>query len=163
MDIGSSNGYPASALSNFAGHRFVIDGVQCNSMEGFLQSLKFIKPEIQREVCKLVGIAAKRRGRGRSVAWRKTQTLYWNGEPYLRRSEEYTALITRAYDAMYEQSTSFRAALYAAQDATFTHSIGHGDKSATVLTEAEFCRQLRRLQQRFDEEHRTVTRNWSTL
>lgn len=38
MDIGSGKAYPAGALSNFAGHRFVIDDVQCNSMEGFLQN-----------------------------------------------------------------------------------------------------------------------------
>lgn len=34
MDIGSKNGYPASALSNFAPHLFELDGVKCNSMEG---------------------------------------------------------------------------------------------------------------------------------
>lgn len=41
MDIGSGNGFPAANLSNFHPHSFVIDGVECNSMEGFLQSLKF--------------------------------------------------------------------------------------------------------------------------
>ena len=41
MDIGSGNGYPSSALSNFAPHEFELDGVKCASMEGFLQSLKF--------------------------------------------------------------------------------------------------------------------------
>jgi predicted NAD-dependent protein-ADP-ribosyltransferase YbiA (DUF1768 family) len=38
MDIGSGAGYPASALSNFSPHPFEIDGITCNSMEGFLQS-----------------------------------------------------------------------------------------------------------------------------
>lgn len=38
MDVGSKNAYPASALSNFSPHPFEIDGVKCNSMEGFLQS-----------------------------------------------------------------------------------------------------------------------------
>lgn len=38
MDIGSGNAYPANALSNFAPHPFEFDGVQCNSMEGFLHS-----------------------------------------------------------------------------------------------------------------------------
>lgn len=52
MDIGSQNSYPASALSNFAPHPFIIDGIECNSMEGFLQSLKFKNPEMQKEVCK---------------------------------------------------------------------------------------------------------------
>lgn len=40
MDIGSGTGFPTAALSNFAPHPFIIDGVECNSMEGFLQSLK---------------------------------------------------------------------------------------------------------------------------
>lgn len=34
---------------------------------------------IQIEVCKMVGYAAKRRGRMKD--WRKTQTLYWQGHP----------------------------------------------------------------------------------
>ena len=38
MDIGSGSGYPSSTLSNFAPHAFTIDGVECASMEGFLQS-----------------------------------------------------------------------------------------------------------------------------
>ena len=37
MDIGSGNGYPSGALSNFSPHPFVFDGVECNSMEGLLQ------------------------------------------------------------------------------------------------------------------------------
>ena len=53
MDIGSRAGYPASALSNFAPHRFIFDDVECASMEGFLQSLKFKSPEMQKEVCEL--------------------------------------------------------------------------------------------------------------
>lgn len=58
MNIGSGNGYPSSALSNFSPHRFVLDGVECYSMEGFLQSLKFNNSEMQVEICKLVGYAA---------------------------------------------------------------------------------------------------------
>ena len=54
MDIGSGTGYPAAALSNFAPHAFMLDGVECASMEGFLQALKFSNPDMQREVCKSV-------------------------------------------------------------------------------------------------------------
>ncbi len=54
MDIGSGTGYPSASLSNFAPHAFVIDGVECASMEGFLQSLKFQDPEMQKHVCTLV-------------------------------------------------------------------------------------------------------------
>ena len=69
MDIGSRSGYPQSALSNFAPHPFEIDGVKCNSMEGFLQSLKFSNPDMQEHVCTLVGINAKQKGRGKN--WQK--------------------------------------------------------------------------------------------
>ena len=52
-----------SALSNFAPHAFIIDGIECASMEGFLQSLKFSNPEMQKQVCTLVGKAAKFKGK----------------------------------------------------------------------------------------------------
>ena len=63
MDIGSGSGYPSSNLSNFSPHGFVVDGVECASMEGFLQSLKFQDPEMQKHVCTLVGKAAKFKGK----------------------------------------------------------------------------------------------------
>ena len=63
MNIGSGNTYPANALSNFAPHPFILDGVQINSAEGFLQSLKFKSVEMQEYVCTLVGYAAKKKGK----------------------------------------------------------------------------------------------------
>ena len=55
MDIGSGTGYPSANLSNFHPHAFTIDGIACASMEGFLQSLKFENPDMQAQVCTLVG------------------------------------------------------------------------------------------------------------
>lgn len=139
MDIGSQNGYPASALSNFAPHPFIIDGIKCNSMEGFLQSLKFSNPEMQEYVCTLVGIAAKRKGHGKN--WYRTQTLYWRGKPIKRDSKEYQILLNRAYNALY-QNEGFKAALAATKNATLTHSIGKNKINETVLTIREFCSRL---------------------
>ena len=87
MDIGLDNEWPAVALSNFAPYEFVIDGIECNSMEGFLQSLKFKDPEIQKEVCKLVGRAAKSKGKKQN--WQQTQTLWWQGKAIDRHSADY--------------------------------------------------------------------------
>jgi predicted NAD-dependent protein-ADP-ribosyltransferase YbiA (DUF1768 family) len=139
MDIGSKNGYPAGALSNFSPHPFILDGVQCNSMEGFLQSLKFESQEMQAYVCTLVGFAAKKKGRNKN--WQEKQTLYWRGVPYKRDSDEYQNLLNRAYNAMFE-NTKFKAALAATNGATLTHSIGKNKKSETVLTTQEFCSRL---------------------
>jgi predicted NAD-dependent protein-ADP-ribosyltransferase YbiA (DUF1768 family) len=145
MDIGSSNGYPSGALSNFAPHPFVIDGVECNSMEGFLQSLKFSDPEIQKEVCKLVGKAAKFKGKNKK--WWKTQTLYWQGEEFDRESAEYQELLDRAYEAL-SQNTGFQKALLATGDAVLTHNIGKTKESETVLTRREFCSRLTKIRER---------------
>lgn len=142
MDIGSQNGFPSSALSNFAPHPFEIDGVQCASMEGFLQSLKFQSIEMQNYVCTLVGIKAKNKGRNKN--WYKTQTLYWRGQPIKRDSEEYQKLLDRAYMALF-QNEKFKNALMFTKKATLTHSIGKKKISETVLTEREFCSRLTKL------------------
>lgn len=148
MDIKSGNSYPASALSNFAPHAFVLDDVECASMEGFLQGLKFDKAHIQKEVCKMVGLQAKRRGSARNKAWKTRQTLWWKGDFFIRDSVFNHELITRAYDALFEND-SFRKALEATGNATLTHSIGHNKVSETVLTEREFIKQLYRLRSKF--------------
>ena len=146
MDIGSKNSYPANALSNFACHPFIIDGIQYNSMEGFLQSLKFKNPEIQKQVCSLIGLKAKFRGKYKK--WWKTQTLYWLGKEIGRHSEEYQKLIDRAYECMFNQSPSFKRALIASGNAVFTHNIGKRDAHRTILTQQEFCSRLRIIKRR---------------
>lgn len=145
MDIGSKSGYPSSALSNFSPHHFVFDEVECASMEGLLQSFKFDKVPVQVEVCKLVGIQAKMRGKNRNKAWKTRQTLWWRGLPIDRHGDEYQNLLDQAYQAMYDCNDSFRRALAATQNAVFTHNIGHNKEQDTVLTTREFCSRLTKL------------------
>lgn len=144
MDIGSGNGYPSAALSNFAAHPFVFRGVECNSMEGLLQSFKFQSPDMQIAVCKLVGKAAKFKGKKKK--WWKTQTLYWQGETIARDSIDYQMLLDEAYIAL-AHNTSFQNALLATGNATLTHSIGKSNIKETVLTKSEFCSRLTRLRE----------------
>lgn len=139
MDIAAGAAYPANALSNFAPHPFIIDGVECASMEGFLQSLKFKNPDMQVEVCKLVGRAAKMKGKGKD--WRQGMTLWWRGKPIKRDSKEYQQLLDRAYEALF-WNTGFQAALKAAGEAKFEHSLGKNNIKDTVLTRQEFCHRL---------------------
>lgn len=147
MDIGSRSGFPAGTLSNFSPHPFVIDGVECASMEGFLQSLKFDKVHIQIEVCKLVGIVAKRRGQKRNKAWKRVQKLWWQGQEFDRSGEEFQKLLDRAFEAL-AQNTSFEKALLATGQAVLTHSVGKNKESETVLTEREFCSRLTKIRSR---------------
>ena len=89
MDIGSGTGYPSANLSNFHPYQFTVDDVPCNSMEGFLQSLKFSNPDMQAHVCTLVGKKAK----FKEKKWFRDQTLYWKGQPIKRDSQEYQDLV----------------------------------------------------------------------
>jgi len=146
MDIGSGSGYPASALSNFSPHPFTIDGVSCASMEGLLQSLKYSNPEMQKHVCTLVGKAAKFKGKKKK--WWRDQKLYWQGMEMDRDGAEYQSLLDRAFEAMFNDSDSFRRALKASGNATLTHSMGKNDTSSTVLTTREFVRRLTALRNR---------------
>ena len=142
MDIGSGSGYPSVALSNFAPHPFVLDGIEIASMEGFLQSLKFKNVDMQKYVCTLVGKAAKYKGKDKK--WWQTQTLYWQDKEYKRDSKEYQLLLNRAYNALY-QNEGFKKALEASKPSILTHSIGKNDESKTVLTQSEFCGRLMKL------------------
>ena len=151
IDIHSKGKYPSDALSNFAAYEFMVDGIPCASMEGFLQSLKFMRISKQKQVCRLVGKEAKNApGRLRNLRWKLTQNLYWNGVRYKRDSAEYQKLIAKAYDALYENA-DFRVALESTQNLELCHSIGGQDFGRTVLTEAEFIRQLYRLRSKLQE------------
>ena len=145
MDIGNGTGFPSANLSNFTPHPFMFDGVLCASMEGLLQSFKFKEPDMQIEVCKLVGKAAKFKGKKKK--WWRTQILYWQGQEFKRDSQEYQDLLDRAFDAL-AQNTGFQKALLATGKATLTHSIGKSKEQETVLTKQEFCSRLIKIREK---------------
>jgi len=126
----------------------MMDGVQCGSMEGFLQALKFECVANQHEVCALVGKAAKVKGRTRNAEWKERQRLWWAGDGFSRGADKYQTLLDRAFAAMFEQCPEFRAALVATGCATLQHSMGKSSGIATVLTEFEFCTRLTELREK---------------
>lgn len=149
MDIGSKCKYPACALSNFAPHKFIFDGVECNSMEGLLQAFKSRNHEVQIERCKLVGFKAKMAGK--NINWQERQKLYWKGVEYRRDSQDYQDLLDRAYAAL-ATNESFQKALLATGDATLTHSIGRTNFRETILTRQEFCSRLMKIRKELQNE-----------
>lgn len=149
MDISSRGNYPSNKLSNFAVHPFVLDDIEISSMEGFLQSLKFKEPAMQREVCKLTGMAAKRKGSKKK--WQRNGILYWNGKAYDRFSDEYQKLLDRAYNAL-AKNNGFQRALLATGNATLKHSIGKRKKADTILTVSEFCGRLTKIREQLKGE-----------
>lgn len=121
-------------------------------MEGFLQSLKFENPDVQIEVCKLVGLKAKRRGGKRNKRWKQTQKLWWQGREMGRKSEEYQLLLDRAFHAL-SNNVKFANALLATNNANLTHSIGKRKVQDTVLTTKEFCGRLMKIRKKLQENY----------
>lgn len=143
MDVGSKCEYPLNVLSNFTQTNFKFQGVQINSMEGFLQSLKTPNLAKQKEICALVGIDAKKAG----VQLKETGvfdgvTLYWKDKVFGRNSKHYQKLLKKVFKAKYDADNTFRNALSLTSGRKLTHSIGSSNPNETVLTEAEFINLL---------------------
>lgn len=143
IDIYSKGEYPANVLSNFYPNSFVFDGVECASMEGFLQSLKYRNIEKQKAVCRMAGKEAKAVG-SKKFLWKLTGNLYWNGKRYKRNSDAFDELRFNAYKALL-CNEAFRAALDSTKGKELKHSIGKHNKRTTILTEEEFIGYLNRL------------------
>lgn len=140
IDIYSKGEYPANILSNFYANKFAFDGVECASMEGFLQALKFKNEKLQYKVCHLSGKEAKKAGQ-RKFLWKVTGNVYWQGKRYKRNSEDFDELRLKAYEALLNNSV-FYEALLSTKGCILTHSIGCHDKRKTILTENEFIHYL---------------------
>jgi hypothetical protein len=129
-------------LSNFSEIHFNIDGVECQSMEGFLQSLKFEDPEEQKTVCKLIGKQAKFRGKKKK--WWRTQKLYWMGREVDRHSKAYQQLLDRAFDSL-ARNENFSNVLKSTSNRPIIHPGAKDDAYRTVLTRNEFIYRLEKI------------------
>jgi predicted NAD-dependent protein-ADP-ribosyltransferase YbiA (DUF1768 family) len=152
LDIKLKAPYPAGALSNFTPYIFQFDGVDCASMESFLQSLKVEDVEEQVQMCARPGPAAQTAGR--RYDWNSIGTLWWKGEPIDRLSDAYQDLLDCAYQSLFTQSEAFRAALAATADRPLVHTLGKSDPCDTILTAEEFCTRLERLRRQTVSPHR---------
>ncbi|MDD3766658.1 MAG: hypothetical protein PHF89_05645 [Eubacteriales bacterium] len=144
IDIYSKGEYPGNILSNFTRCLFHLDGVKICSIEGFLQSLKTNRPEIQLKTCTCANAKAKRMGTWLNN-FHDRKTVYWQGQAIDRFSEDYQTLLRRVYDARLESDGFFRQALKDSMGYKLIHSIGKQDPATTILTESEFISNLERL------------------
>ena len=140
----------AKRLSNLCAYAFVLDGVECGGIEGFLQSLKVEDQTTKLQIAKLHGFQAWRSGQDHN-GWKDTQTLYWNGGTIPRLSKKYQRLLERAYDACFDANPEFAAALYESEDAILTHSMGKRNPTNSTLTEHEYIYNLYRLRARVQQ------------
>ena len=161
IDIYSKNPYPSGTLSNFRRCSFMLDGIECSSIEGVLQSLKVLIPSpnksyqlwkeriaLQKQICSYANNKAKREGNFLNL-FNPQRTLNWQGIPLERKSKEYQHFLKRLFEARYLADAEYRHALYDTRNFKLTHSIGKHDKSLTNLTEEEFIGMLNHLKTKF--------------
>jgi hypothetical protein len=151
LDLGWKNGGLGKKLSNLFPYPFVLDGVKCGSLEGFLQGLKQEGLEEQEMIAVLSGFEAYKVGQ-LGNDWKEKQLLYWRGKPFERFSRQYHRLLDRAYDSCFDQNEEFRKALFETGVDRLTHHIGHHDPSQTTLTEWEYTYSMYRLRARAQQE-----------
>ena len=133
-------------LSTFFPRSFVLDGVWCASIESFLQAIKLIDEGMQVSICKkTAGQARRNKPLFDKKCYRAPFEVYWKGRTYRRHSGEYQALITRMYDALFEQDPTIKDHLKAAEGYVLEDTSANHDSHRTVLTSAEAMWQLNRL------------------
>lgn len=152
LDIRSNGLYPSNVLSNMCSNGFRFDGMVCGSMEGFLQSLKRKELDKQRQICSMRGGNARKMS---VTSWQTDQIIWWKGQAIDRQSEAYQKLIRSAYQAMFEQSERFRAALMQTRGITLVHTSGESSSYKTILTPAEFCGILMEMRDSYDLRDKT--------
>ncbi len=153
IDIWSKNAYPADVLSNLRSNGFRFDGMICGSMEGFLQSLKYKDMDKQRQICSMKGKNAKNMS---ASDWQTDQIVWWRGKAVDRQSKEFLELVSRAYQAMFEQNKSFRSALMSTRGMTLYHTRGEHNSFKTILTEKEFCSILTNMRDQYDQRDKQI-------
>ena len=162
LDIRSNGAYPSGVLSNLCSNGFRFDGMVCGSMEGFLQSLKQKDKDKQRQICSMKGGNARKHS---VTSWQTDQIVWWKGVAIDRQSEEYQKLLRRAYQAMFDQSERFRAALMQTRGITLIHSSGEKNPYKTIITEQELCQILTEMRDNYDkrDKHLESLNNNNTL
>jgi hypothetical protein len=147
IELGWKQEGVGKALSNLWPYPFVLDAVECGSMEGFLQSLKLSDPMRKADVARLSGFPAYKTGQ-EGNGWKADQLLHWNGSSYERLGVYHHALLDRAYDACLEQNPGFAEALQQTGCRPFSHAIGKHDPRDTTLTAWEYLYSMYRLRSR---------------
>ena len=84
---------------------FVIDGVQCTSIESFECALCFKQRDKQIKVCAMPPEKAADYARG--MGKDKRRVLYWDGAEFGRRSEAHERLTERAKEAAEKKACFF--------------------------------------------------------
>lgn len=147
------------SLSNLYPYNFIMDEYCIKSMEAFLQSIKVKDLNEKKKIWEMHGVNCWKYGQ-RFNSWKDTQILYNNfGKPINRQSEEYSFLIQRSYDCLF-QNDEFNKKLKESLPYKISHSMGKTDKNDSVLTKDEYIDNMERLRNKLRERRFFNLFNW---
>lgn len=151
--------HPEDILSNRCNNDFCYEGVQCSSMESFLQSLKYQDAILQAKICLE---DAKRLGPYDTSDWQKNQILWWKGKPVYRQSLQYIRLVYKAYNELYLWCARFRDALIGSIGKELLYDAGNNNTYQSVLTDGEFICMLSKLRdsRKLEYKNKIYLRLW---
>lgn len=125
-------------LSNLSAHGFVLDGVRCESVEGFIQGIKLAPGDPRREeTFALVGIPA-----WKMRVHAKGEYVWWGGKTIPYNSPEHRALIRRAIEAKFAQNRDALEALKQTRGFTIIHHTSVPESPNTSLPAVLYCKIL---------------------
>ena len=145
-DVSDERGFPFGMLDPSAPVRFEIDGVECASLDGFVESLKFERIIDQKNVTKRVGEDAREQGKNQDNPANQIadRILHWQGRTFKRNSKEFDKLLARVFREM-AKNARYQEALLITQDVDFRHPKGKIAKKDTILTRKELTDNLKKL------------------
>ena len=125
-------------LSNLYPMEFKFRGKKVKSIEGVLQGIKYKDKKTQNLVLKYSGLDAYHtRGCNSIDFWGNEQTLYWQGKPIKRDSEQYQLFLNELYVSAL-RNPLYQRALLATGEKYLLHHIGNPNINETVLTRYEY-------------------------
>lgn len=134
---GGSSDWRESMLSNFPLCPFILDGVLCASIEGFVQAIKLPIGHPDRESIFLMwGSRAKKMG-----ALAENKFIWWQGKTIEYGSPAHHYLIAMAIEAKFAQNHGAARALATTVGYTLIHEVGP-ESPKTSLPKEVFCKIL---------------------
>jgi hypothetical protein len=124
---------------------FIFDGIKCVSILAVLESFQAKDLFMQRMVCKKTTagalMATKTFGRKNAVI----KMVYWNGGEHMRGSPEYSRVLSRLFDAVFEHDETFRTRVGSTLGAELPSIKGEYDQSRSLISIPEIESNLYRL------------------
>ncbi|MBQ3048044.1 MAG: hypothetical protein IJD48_03420 [Clostridia bacterium] len=127
----------SKCLSNLFNYEFYFKNKKVNSIESVFQGIKLKNKKSQNKAFKYWGMDSNTIKVASDFDWNSSQTVYWQGKPIQRLSQQYDDFLDELYVSAI-QNPLYRNALKNVPFPYILHSMGTEKKEDTVFTRYEF-------------------------